>query len=183
MEPLLWRLTICFPSEVIFIINAWTFGKFEMVDESSCGVGFNGRRVRQMPDRSFSVDMEKFIGERLEPVSLAKGRKGEPKALANASETAQLRAVIGALAWAAKEGRPDAAAAAAGSFPKPPVQHIININKTVHLIKSNPSLSIKVRAVPLEHLAWGVVSDASFANAYGGNSQGAYGIMEKWKNP
>ena len=157
----------------------FVFGKFEMVDESSCCVGFNGRHVRQMPDRSFSVDMEKFIGERLELVSLAKGRKGEPKALANASETAQLRAVIGALAWAAKEGRPDAAAAAslgAGSFLKPTVPDIIDINKTVRLIKSNPALSIKIRAVPLEHLAWGVVSDASFANAYGGNSQGAYGI-------
>ena len=134
----------------------FVFGKFEMVDESLCGVGFNGRRVRQLPDRSFSVDMEKFIGERLDPVALAKGRKAEPKSLANASEVAQLRAVIGALAWAAKEGRPDAAAAAslgAGSFPRPTVQDIIDINKTVRLIKSNPSLSIKIRAVPLQHLA------------------------------
>ena len=158
----------------------FVFGKFEMVDESSCGVGFNGRRVRQLADRSFSVDMEKFIGERLDPVSLAKGRKADPKALANASEIAQLRAVVGALAWAAKEGRPDAAAAAslgAGSFPKPTIQDVIDVNKTVHLIKSNPSLSIKIRAIPLPNLAWGVVSDASFANAYGGNSQGAYGII------
>ena len=160
--------------------QSFVFGKFEMVDESPCGVGFNGRRVRQMPDRSFSIDMEKFIGERLDPVSLAKGRKANPKALANDSEIAQLRAVIGALAWAAKEGRPDAAAAAslgAGSFPKPTIQDVIDVNKTVRVIKSNPALSIKVRAIPLENLAWGVVSDASFANAYGGNSQGAYGII------
>ena len=47
----------------------FVFGKFEMVDESSCGVGFNGRRVRQMPDRSFSIDMEKAA----ETQSLSKG--------------------------------------------------------------------------------------------------------------
>ena len=156
------------------------FGKFVMVQEAEQGVGFNGRRVKQLANFDFEVDMEKFIGERLEPISMAKGRKADPKALANDSEIAQMRAVIGALNWAAKEGRPDAAAAAslgAATFPKPVIQDLIDVNKAVHLIKTNPALAIKIRAIPFESLAWGVVSDASFANAYGGNSQGAYGVI------
>ena len=156
------------------------FGKYEVVMESTDGVGFNGRRVRQMPSFDFEVDMTKFVCERLEPVALAKGRKSDVKALANDSEIAQMRAVIGGLNWAAKEGRPDCAAAAslgAACFPKPTIQDILDVNRAVKLLKDRSDLSIKIRAIDVDKLAWGIISDASFANAYGGHSQGAYGIL------
>ncbi|OLQ01608.1 putative transposon protein [Symbiodinium microadriaticum] len=156
------------------------FGKYEVVMESTEGVGFNGRRVRQLPTFDFEVDMTKFVCERLEPVALAKGRKSDVKALANDSEIAQVRAVIGGLNWAAKEGRPDCAAAAslgAACFPKPTIQDILDVNRAVKVLKERSELSIKIRAIEVDKLAWGVISDASFANAYGGHSQGAYGIL------
>ena len=162
------------------------FGKYEVVMDSTEGVGFNGRRVRQLPSFDFEVDMTKFVCERLEPVALAKGRKSEVKALANDSEIAQMRAVIGGLNWAAKEGRPDCAAAAslgAACFPKPTIQDILDVNKAVKLLKDRAELSIKIRAIEVDKLAWGVISDASFANAYGGHSQGAYGILAVPRGP
>ena len=209
------------------------FGKYEVVMHSSEGVGFNGRRVKQLPNYDFEVDMTKFVCERLEPVALGKGRTSDVKELANDSEIAQMTAVIGGLNWTAKEGRPDCAAAAslgAASFLKPRIQHILKVNRAVKVLKDRSELSIKIRAVDVDKLAWGVISDtlnpqtqdlqprnpkpyapsypeirglghqagtrgvthASFANAYGGHSQGAYGILafhedlqkgcQKWKD-
>ena len=156
------------------------FGKYEEVMKSAEGVGFNGRRIRQLPNYEFEVDMFKFVQERLSPVQLSKGRKACAKSLANDSEVNQMRAVVGALNWLAKEGRPDAAAAAsvgASTFPKPTVQDVIDINRAVTSLKERPELKIRIRNIKPQDLSWGVVSDASFANAYAGHSQGAYAIL------
>ena len=40
------------------------------------------------------------------------------------------------------------------------------MNRAVKTLKDRPELSINIRAVSVDKLAWGVVSDASFANAY-----------------
>ena len=57
----------------------YKFGKFEMILPAENGVGFNGHRIKQLNDYSFVVDMEKFVTERLEPIQMAKQRKGKPK--------------------------------------------------------------------------------------------------------
>ena len=156
------------------------FGKYEDVMDSKEGVSFNGRRIHQKKNYEFEVDMHKFVSERLSPVQLSKGRRSEPKALANDSEINQMRAVIGALNWLAKEGRPDAAAAAslgASTFPKPVIQDVLDVNAAVKLLKERPDLTIKIRSIEPSKLAWGVISDASFGNAYAGHSQGAYAVL------
>ncbi|CAE7762188.1 RE1, partial [Symbiodinium sp. CCMP2456] len=158
----------------------YKFGKFEMLRGNESGVGFNGRRIKQLDDYGFVVDMMKFVTERLEPIQFAKGRKSRPKALANESEIAQARAVVGSLNWASREGRPDAAAAASLSsskFPKPIIEDLIDMNKAVKMIKARPDLSIKIRPIKPECLAWGVITDASFDNAGDGRSQGAFGVI------
>lgn len=88
------------------------FGKFKYLDQEEDGVTFNGRRLRITKEGTYLIDMQKFIEERLNEVALAVGRAKEKDAEANAEERAQARASIGALTWAAKEGRPDAAATA-----------------------------------------------------------------------
>ena len=88
--------------------------------------------------------------------------------------------MIGSLNWCARECRPDAAAAAslgAASFPAPTIQDILDVNRAVETVKSRPELSIKIQPIPVKDLCWGVISDASFANAHSGGSQGAYGIL------
>ncbi|CAE7833764.1 RE2, partial [Symbiodinium necroappetens] len=156
------------------------FEKYEDVMQSKDGVGFNGRRIHQTENYEFKVDMHKFVTERLSPVQLSKGRRSEPKALANDSEINQMRAVIGALNWLSKEGRPDAAAAASlgqSTFPKPIVQDILDVNLAVKMLKEKPELTIRIRSIELSKLAWGVISDASFGNAHAGHSQGAYAVL------
>ncbi len=44
------------------------FGKWVKLQEEKDGCSFNGRRIRQLGDGEFRVDMEKFINERLHPV-------------------------------------------------------------------------------------------------------------------
>ena len=45
------------------------------------------------------------------------------------------------------------------------------------IIKSRPDLNIKIRSIPVEKLAWCVMTDASLDNAGDGKSQGAYGVL------
>lgn len=157
--------------------SRFEFGKFVRVRDLEEGTSFNGRRIRQGKD-GFQIDMEKFVTERLEPVELEKGRKAEQDATAEEKDKA--RAVVGSLTWAAKEGRPDAAAAAslvASSLATLKVQDILDLNRAVKAVKQRPDLSLKIQAIAPERLGWGVVTDASFANATKGRSQGAHAVI------
>lgn len=141
------------------------FGKFVKVKEQEEGTSFNGRRIRHV-NGDFMIDVEKFVKERLEPVSLDRGRKAEDPATPEEKE--RTRAVVGSLTWAAKEGRPDAAAAAslvASSLANLKVQDIMDLNRAVKIVKQRPDLHLKIQAIDPNRLGWGVVTDASFANA------------------
>jgi len=156
------------------------FGKFKFLDEEKEGASFNGRRLKATKDGGFRVDMEKFVSERMNEVALEKGRSLEKESEATEKEKADTRAALGALTWAAKEGRPDAAAAAsliASCLNRLRVQDILDLNKTIKEMKKNVQLSIPVQPIPLERLCFGVVTDASYANAANGASQGAFGVV------
>ena len=73
---------------------------------------FGGRHFTQLPDRSFKVDMTRFIRERLRPISLPRGRCLDRSAEASEGEVKALRAVAGSLSWIARQCRPDEAGTA-----------------------------------------------------------------------
>ena len=50
------------------------FGKFKYLQELPEGATFNGRRIRQAMDGTISVDMGKYVEERMAPVSIERGR-------------------------------------------------------------------------------------------------------------
>eukprot|EP00435_Cladocopium_sp_Y103_P035990 s2457_g9.t1 len=80
------------------------------------------RRIKQLEDYSFSYSMDDYVENRLRPVTLTRKTlmKDAKQTILNADEEAQLRGTLASLNWVAREGRPDAAAAAsilAGSFP------------------------------------------------------------------
>ena len=52
-----------------------------------------------------------------------------------------------------------------------------DVNKAVKMLKEKAELTVKIRAIEPDKLAWGVISDASFGNAHQGHSQGAYAVM------
>ena len=80
---------------------------------------------------------------------------------------------MGALTWAAKEGRPDCAATAN----KLKVQDIMDLNRAIREAKKDADLCLKIQPIPLHRLHWGVITDASYANTEGSASQGAFGIV------
>ena len=88
------------------------FGKFKYLQELDEGTTFNGRRIRQAPDCTISVDMGKYVEERMAPISIDRGRRSHPDSPVTEEEKQKARGAIGSIAWAAKEGRPDLAAPA-----------------------------------------------------------------------
>ncbi|CAE7192918.1 GIP [Symbiodinium sp. CCMP2592] len=93
----------------------FAFGKFLWLQDLPQGISytsFNGRIRHEKDYYSLKVDMCKFVTESMSEVRLERGRRSQPEAEATAKEKRNTRAAIGSLAWAAKEGRPDAAAGA-----------------------------------------------------------------------
>ena len=52
--------------------SMYTFGKYVELMGLEHGAAFNGRRIRQLEDGTFKIDMQKFIEERLSTVHLEK---------------------------------------------------------------------------------------------------------------
>ena len=136
-----------FFSQMDMLRQRFDFGKFVQVDKEADGVGFNGRRIKHQQG-TFLVDMEKFVSERLQPVKLEVGRATRSKEDATPEEKEAVRAAVGSLTWAAKEGRPDAAAAAsliASSMSELRVQDILDLNKAINQVKDNAKLALKIQ--------------------------------------
>lgn len=155
----------------------YTFGKYVTLMDGPKGAAFNGRRIRQLPDGTFKIDMQKFIEERLSPVELEKGRASHKKEMANVEEIAKARAVCGALNWLAKEGRPDAAGPSSlhsSRLSSLKIEDILAINDTVKNLKANAEFAVNLQ--PLTNMKLSVVTDASFANN-GYHSQGGQMVI------
>ena len=152
----------------------FTFGK--MKDIGADGVDFNGRRLRQV-GKDFLIDMQAFVEERLSEVKLSAARKKEKKEEITEEERSQVRSVCGALNWAGREGRPDAAAAASmfsSIMTSMKVEDVLELNKVVGQLKSDSTLALKIQPIDEADMRWGVVSDASWANAKNGKTQAGH---------
>ena len=164
------------------------FGKFKYLDEEKDGTSFNGRRLRVKSGGGFEIDMEKFVSERLKEVEISKERSREKHASVTEEEKSKARASLGALTWAAKEGRPDCCAAAsiiAGTLNHMTVQDILDLNKSIKEVRESCALTIPIQPIDVSRMHWGVITDASYANTSGSASQGAFGVIcfdeDLWK--
>ena len=123
------------------------------------------------------VDMKAFVEERLEPVKLEKHRQKEKDSRLTEGETSEVRKACGSLNWAGREGRPDAAAIASmfsSMMTEMKISDVLEMNRAILKIKENPNLSLKIQAIDESRMRWGVVSDAAWANARGGKTQGGH---------
>ena len=155
----------------------FTFGKLQDIDEQ--GVNFNGRRLRKVHE-DILVDMKAFIEERMKTVELSKERQKERKAQITEEERCQGRSVCGALNWAGREGRPNAAASASmfsSQLMEMTVEDVIELNRVVQGLKKEAELALRIRPIAEERLRWGVISDASWANARGGKTQAGHMLI------
>ena len=153
------------------------FGKWMVLKDHPEGSAFNGRRIKQMPDGEFRIDMQKFVEERLHPVILEKGRAGDKSQLANQAEKDAAGSTCGALNWLAKEGRPDAAGPSSllsSRISRLTIEDIQSMNEVVKCIKANSEFFVRIQ--PLQRMKLGVISDASFGNS-DFHSQGGHMII------
>eukprot|EP00434_Breviolum_minutum_P028536 symbB.v1.2.025243.t2/scaffold2441.1/size78965/1 len=130
--------------------SKYKFGKWVKLQEEEDGCSFNGRRIRQLKDAEFRVDMEKFINERLQPVSLEKGRLSQKKEKATEKEVSLARTTCGALNWLSKEGRPDAAGPSsllASKLNNLYIEDIALMNEAVKNLKENARLFLRIQPI------------------------------------
>eukprot|EP00435_Cladocopium_sp_Y103_P039402 s1944_g10.t1 len=155
----------------------FTFGKLQDIDEQ--GVNFNGRRLRKVHE-DILIDMKAFVEERMKTVELSKERQKAKKEKITEEERGQVRSVCGALNWAGREGRPDAAAAASmfsSQLMEMTVEDVLELNKVVQGLKKESELALRIQPIAEDRLRWGVISDASWANARGGKTQAGHMLI------
>ena len=116
---------------------------------------FGGRHFTQLPDRSFKVDMTRFIRERLRPISLQRRRCLDRSAEATEEEVKALRAVAGSLSWVARQCRPDEAGTAStlqGSVSRAVVKDLSDANRAVNRLKQTEDVGLLIHAIPFVNL-------------------------------
>ena len=109
---------------------------------------FGGRHFTQLLDRSFKVDMTRFIRERLRPISLPRGR------CLDRSDEASDEEVKG----------PDEAGTAStlqGSVSRAVVKDLSDANRAVNRLKQTEDVGLLIHAIPLANLRTVSISDAA----------------------
>ena len=137
------------------------FGKRHLQDGPSF---FGGRHFTQLLDRSFKVDMTRFIQERLRPTSLQRGRCLDKSVEATEGEVKALRAVAGSLSWVARQCRPDEAGSAStlqGSVSRALVKDLSDANRAMNRLKQTDGVGLLIHAIPLVNLRTVSISDTA----------------------
>ena len=162
------------------------FGKVvQLMDMQSEGSGYAGRRLRQLSDYSFEIDMTDYVQNRLTAVQANRKtlKKDAAKTLLDEEEIAQLRGTVAAINWAAREGRPDGSAAASilsGCFPSPTMQDLLECNRVVEMLKQR-EVKIKIHSIEEEDLRHLLVVDSSFDPS--GRNKPQHGWIQAMSTP
>ena len=140
--------------------------------ESGTGCYRTGRLssedVTQLPDRSFKVDMTRFIRERLRPISVPRGRCLDRSAEATEGKVKALRAVAGSLSWIARLN-------SARFGIRAVVKDLSDANRAVNRLKQTEVVGLLVHAIPLVNLRTVSMSDAALDLVRpGGPTQGGF---------
>ena len=154
------------------------FGKWHQLLQDGPSF-FGGRHFAQLPDRSFKVDMTKFIfRERLRPISLPRGRCWDRSYEASDGEVKALRAVAGSLSWIARQCPPDEAGPAStlqGSISRAVVKDLSDANHAVKRLKQTEDVGLLIHAIPLVNLRTVSISDAALdLDRPDGSTQGGF---------
>ena len=130
------------------------FGKWHRLIQDGPSF-FKGRHFTQLPDRSFKVDMTRFIRERLRPISSPRGRCLDRSDEASDGE---VNALI------ARQCRPDEAGTAStlqGSVSRAVVKDLSDANRAVNRLKQTEDVGLLVHAIPSANLRTVSISDAA----------------------
>ena len=129
---------------------------------------FTGKNFETQEDGSVTVHQEHYTKEKLFEIEFTKARKRQRFSFCTDAEISLLRTSVGALAWLAKESRPDIAGRVAllqQVFPRPRVKDMLEANSIVQEARKEARSGIRLMPIPPQFLRIGVVTDASWANA------------------
>ena len=142
------------------------FGKVVELMNAKEGTGYTGRRIRQMPDFSYTYSTDDYVKDRLKFVRFERKvlKKESTETKLTPDEEQQLRGALASLNWASREGRPDGSAAAsiyAGSFPGPSVADAIAVNNAIGQLKER-NVSFRIHAIDETMIRHLLIADSSF---------------------
>ncbi|CAE7037736.1 RE1 [Symbiodinium sp. CCMP2592] len=133
---------------------------------------FTGKQFTPQPDGSIVIDQNHYVQEKVHKIVLSKQRKAQRYSRCNEEEIAQMRSLVGALSWLAKETRPDLSGRVSllqQQFPKPRIGDILKANQLANEAEKFP-VGIRVTPIPIQRLRVSAVSDASWGNAEDGEA-------------
>ena len=139
---------------------------------------FLGTQVSRQPDGGLSCGHEDYINK-VKPIPLEKGRQADPDSPATDKEKTQLRALVGALQWAATQTSPHLqvhTSMLAGEVPRATVSTILAANKALRFAKANSDVKLLYPPIldNIEDIVFLAYSDAAFASRADMSSQGGY---------
>ncbi|CAE7633607.1 unnamed protein product [Symbiodinium necroappetens] len=155
------------------------FGKAVKLADHPEGAAYAGRRITQDAKTfSFRYTMTDYIQNRLKKVVFERKvyKKDANTVTLNASEESQLRGVLAAINWVAREGRPDVSAAAsmlAGRFPGPTADVAFEANSVVDHLKAH-HVAVHIHSIPEPNIRHILISDSS------GDSKGQTKPQHGW---
>ena len=134
---------------------------------------FTGKQSTPQPDGSILIDQAHYVQEKVHKIVLSKARKAQRYSRCSDDEIAQLRSLVGALSWLAKETRPDLSGRVSllqQQFPKPRICDILSANQLASEAEKF-SVGVRVTPIPINKLRVSAVTDASWGNAEDGQAR------------
>ena len=160
--------------------SKFEFRKWRFLDGDFCGA----RYVQDPVSFEISMSQAKFASG-IRPLHMSRSRCHDKTALLSDQEVSCLRAINGSLNWLSSQSRPDLAAQVSfsqQSFPSPTVGDALSANNAIRRARQHADLCIVYRSIPMSEIAVVCHSDAAYANAKGGATQGGYIIGFTHKN-
>ena len=120
----------------------WLRSQYKMGKYTTGNGKFTGKTIEQQPSGAILLHQKTYIEEKVNLIPMKRERKRQRYSTCSAIEVNQLRTLLGALAWVAKETRPDVAGRVAllqQSMPLPMIKDIIEANAVAEEKKKDPA--------------------------------------------
>ena len=145
---------------------------------------FVGKDFILQADGSLVINQAFYVDEAVKPVTISRERKRRRFSPCTEIEITELRALIGSLAWLAKETRCDLAgrvALAQQAFPRPLVRDLIFANQIAADAVEHKDIGVHLMPIEFSRLRVGVVTDASWGNSKEMGAQLESTSLDTWK--
>ena len=150
-------------SNMRWIQQHYKLGKFTQGDGR-----FVGKEIQCLKDGPIKVHQTMYVKEKIHTVNITKDRKKEKYNLCSEDEISALRALLGSLAWLAKETRPDLMGRVCilqQCMPRPYIRDLIEANALAQEAEKEIDAGIMITPIDRRDLRIGSASDASWGNS------------------